>query len=162
MKSDQIVLVDRTIQPVYPDWMKQVLHPELELTGPSQFDVAKMGRWLHDCQRTGISSTGDRIYQYLKKREALQYCLNLADLVAIQAKGIDFYCQHFGERIIVDGWKSEIKGNSDGIKGVFHPYLKILGKWLLLDWGLLDTWFGREQPVFFFTSKESKRIFKES
>ena len=30
---DTIIRVDRSIRPVYPDWMREVMHPELEAKG---------------------------------------------------------------------------------------------------------------------------------
>ena len=35
---DTIIHVDRSVRPLYPDWMKEVMHPELEDVGPSEYD----------------------------------------------------------------------------------------------------------------------------
>src|SRR3989344_8235408 len=50
VSSDPIIHVDRTIRPTYPNWVKKVMHPKLELTGPGEFDVFKLQQWLHPDQ----------------------------------------------------------------------------------------------------------------
>src|ERR1700722_11534777 len=45
---DTIVRVDRSVRPVYPDFVKTVMHPELEKVGPAEYDLATVDLWLHD------------------------------------------------------------------------------------------------------------------
>ena len=39
---DSVVRMNRSIRPSYPDWMKEVMHPEPEAVGPSEYDGAKL------------------------------------------------------------------------------------------------------------------------
>lgn len=39
---DPTIHVDRSIRPTYPDWVKIVMHPDLESTGPVEFDAGKL------------------------------------------------------------------------------------------------------------------------
>lgn len=41
---ESLVRVDRTIRPVYPEWMKDLSFPELEIFGPSEFDIRTLER----------------------------------------------------------------------------------------------------------------------
>ena len=56
---DTIIRVDRSIHSVYPDWMKEVMHPELEVAGPSEYDLTKAELYLHDGQKGGKKRGGD-------------------------------------------------------------------------------------------------------
>lgn len=85
---DFIVRVDRSVKPNYPDWMKKVMHPELELAGPAEYNPQDgVEQWLHDDQKRR-PVVGNTIYKHLQKGDALASCLNLQDGLAIQAKGI--------------------------------------------------------------------------
>src|SRR3989344_5957600 len=68
---DTTILVDRSIPPVYPDWKIEVMHPELESLGPTEYDIARVELWLHDGQKSGKSMKGTVIYQYLKDANML-------------------------------------------------------------------------------------------
>src|SRR3989338_1602851 len=73
---DFIIRVDRSVKPSYPDWMKKLMYPDLELTGPAEYDIQKLGLWLHDDQKDGVVS-GNTIYTKLEKDNALADCLGL-------------------------------------------------------------------------------------
>lgn len=105
------VLVDRTILPKYPDWVKEVLYPELESVGPAEFDAGKLELWLHDRQKNGMV-TGNVIHSYLKNHDMLKECLGLRDLEEIQKKGIFFFRKHFKGKCVF-GWKSVILDRHD-------------------------------------------------
>ena len=52
-KSPRLLFVDRSVKPTYPEWMKEVLHPELEHTGPSHLDPALAPLYFHLKQQNG-------------------------------------------------------------------------------------------------------------
>lgn len=97
----------RRIKPTYPEWVEEVLHPELEGTGPAEFDLNTVERWLHYDQKNDGLVEGQKIYEYLKNNKMLESCLGLGDLIPIQAKGSYFFQNHFG-RELVFGWKSVV------------------------------------------------------
>ncbi len=74
-----LVRVDRSVKPSYPDWMKKLMHPELELAGPAEYNLQDgVEQWLHDGQKNGVVS-GNTIYKHLQKGDNLATCLNLQD-----------------------------------------------------------------------------------
>jgi len=134
--NKNLIFVDRTIPANYPDWVVEKEHPELESTGPAEFDAGKLGLWLHDEQKTGYV-TGNTIHQYLKDHGMLKDCLNLRDLEEIQKKGITFFRKHFKDKCVF-GWKSVVRDRDDNL---IVPYLcegdgvvDLDGDWLGNDW----------------------------
>lgn len=131
-----IIRVDRSVCPEYPDFVKKAKHPEFELTGPTEFNVAELELWLHPKQKKGAIS-GNEIYEYLKTNKMLESCCNLADLRAIQARGIDFFRKHFAGKIIF-GWGSVILNRDDDLH---VPYLCGFDDEVRLGWiWLVDGW----------------------
>ena len=96
---DFIVRVDRSIKPSYPDWMREVMHPELECSGPTKFDLRDVSLWLATGQDTGVV-TGGVIYSQLKRENILQSCINLQDGLAIQQKGIVVFRKLFAGKVV--------------------------------------------------------------
>lgn len=130
---DTIIRVDRSVRPVYPDWMKKVMHPELEGVGPSEYDLATVVQWLHDDQKTGVA-TGNRIYDHLKKTDALKTCLGLRDGEEIKKKGIEVFRKFFrGKAVFL--WASVVQ-DRDGDLGV--PCLVGHGGDVVVYWYWLD------------------------
>ncbi|PIR40163.1 MAG: hypothetical protein COV33_01205 [Candidatus Zambryskibacteria bacterium CG10_big_fil_rev_8_21_14_0_10_34_34] len=129
-EQKMIIRPNRTTSPVYPDWKEELLHPELELTGPARYNISQVEQWLHDGQKRDKWVKGQVIYEYLKDNQMLNSCLSLADLLAIQAKGINFFRQHHKGKAIF-GWKSVVR-RRDG-----HLYVPCLcedGGEVVLDW----------------------------
>src|SRR5258708_985864 len=88
-----IIRVDHSVKPSYPDWMKKkdgVMHPELEAIGPVEYDLQTVLQWLANGQENVVKGNhvnvvkGNRVYAQLKKENALENCLGLANLLAIQ------------------------------------------------------------------------------
>jgi hypothetical protein len=104
---DPIVVVDRSVIPVYPDWVKERLYPELEKTGPDTLDASKLELWLHPKQVNGVAE-GNEIHDFLKKNNLLSGCLGLADLLAIQKRGVVFFRKHFAGKVVF-GWQSVVR-----------------------------------------------------
>ncbi len=134
---DTLVRVDRSIRPVYPDWVKTVMHPELEPTGLAEYDLTSVAPWLHDGQKNGRYMGGNKLYEYLKEKKMLESCLSLRDGEEIQRKGLAVFRQFFqGKEAFL--WKSVVQdcnGNLD------VPYLcehrgkvVVFWNWLGNDW----------------------------
>jgi len=43
-----LVYVDRSVKPTYPDWFKKLEHPELEYSGPTEYNLCGVQKWLHN------------------------------------------------------------------------------------------------------------------
>jgi len=148
VNNKNLIFVDRTIRPKYPYWVKEVLYPELESTGPAEFDVGKLEFWLHEEQerdqmkqkfKEGKDTVyGDKIHSYLKDHGMIKDCLDLRALEEIQKKGITFFRKHFKGKSVF-GWKSVVL-NCDG--GLYSPYLGEEGGEVRLGWRwLTDEWY---------------------
>lgn len=131
---NSVVIVDRTVQPAYPDFVKKVKYPELELVGPADFNASNLEQWLHLKQEKGGITTGHEIYEELIAKKMLEICLNIVDLGAIQNRGISFFRRHFAGKMVL-GWKSVIL-NRDSLLGV--PYLYEGCDDVEMDWISLD------------------------
>lgn len=140
---DAIIRVDRSIRPAYPEWVKDVLHPELELSGPAEFDLAKVESWLHDGQKDGKWLKGEKLYEYLKSNKMLDRCLSFADALAIQAKGVATFRAFFKGKAPFF-WKSVVR-DRDG--NLYVPCLCERGDQVKLDWGWLDSDWGDGHPA---------------
>ncbi len=134
---DTIIRVDRSVRPVYPDWMKKVMHPELEGAGPSEYDLATVEQWLHDDQKKGVV-VGNRIYDHLKKTDTLKTCLGLRDGEEIKKKGIEVFRKFFGGKAVFL-WASVVRGRVGGLR---VPCLVGRGGEVVVDWDWLAyDWF---------------------
>jgi hypothetical protein len=131
---DTIVRVDRSIRPVYPNWMKKVMHPDLENTGPEKYDLAEVVLWLHEDQRNGGSAEADKIYRFLKDTGMMRSCLALRDGEEIQKKGVAIFRKLF-ERKVVFLWKSVVL-SADG--NLLVPYIFFHGDKLPTEWARFD------------------------
>jgi len=137
---DTIIRVDRSIRPSYPDWVKTVMHPELEPTGPAEYDISKVEQWLHDGQKDGKWTSGNNVYDKLKEKDMklLKGCLGLRDLEEIQKKGIAFFRKYFKGKAVF-GW-SGIVLNQNG--DLVVPYLCELGDKAVLYWNwVVNVWY---------------------
>lgn len=134
-----IIRVDRSVRPSYPDWMKDILHPELELSGPAEFDLSKVEQWLHDGQKGGKWIKGEKLYEHLKGNDMLDSCFNLADLLAIQTQGLETFRRFFKGKAVF-GWKSIVRSRLGSLS---VPCLIGGGSEVVLGWDWLDNgWSG--------------------
>lgn len=142
---DTVICVDRSIRPVYPEWVKTVVHPELESTGPAEYDLGTIDLWLHPEQKNSCIE-GFRIYEYMGKRRMLEGCLSLRDGEEIQKKDPAVFQKFFGGKLVYL-WKSIVQDRA----GHLHvPFLTgdddgVWGDWYRLDHSLV----GREQALRF-------------
>ncbi len=128
---DTLIKVDRSIKPIYPDGMQKLMHPELELSGPNEFDLQKLNLWL---KKTSYV-TGNQIYDQLKKDDLLKDSLNLADLLAIQEKGIEVFRSLYKGKAVF-GWKSVVEDTHGYLR---VPYLIEFDGKVVLDWDWLGS-----------------------
>lgn len=136
----RIIHVDRAAPPTYPDWPHKIMYPELQDTGPADFDVGKLDPWWPE-----RPVKGDIFYDRLRAAGTLGSFLNVQDLSAIQARGLDFFREHWKNKLLV-AWKSVIQSNPpDPARSIFAaptlapsfvvPLLyETSGKQLVLRW----------------------------
>jgi hypothetical protein len=43
---DTLIRITRPVKPAYPDWVKKVMHDELEDVGPGEYGLATIDPWL--------------------------------------------------------------------------------------------------------------------
>ena len=143
---DFLVRVDRSVKPTYPDWFKKLEHPELECSGPTEYNLQTgVEQWLHDQQKCG-SVQGNTIHTHLKKDNALTSCLNLQDGLAIQAKGIAVFRKLFGGKAVFL-WGSVVRNRGGNL---LVPYLYEYGDKVVVDWDWLDNnWFSNNPALRF-------------
>ena len=140
---DFLVRVDRAVKPSYPDWFKKLENPELECSGPAEYDLqTAVQQWLHDDQKRG-SVVGNTIHKHLKKDNALASCLNLQDGLAIQAKGIAVFRKLFAGKAVFL-WGSVVQ-DRDG--SILVPYLYEDGDEVVVGWRWLDRSFSSSNPA---------------
>ena len=145
---DFIVRVDRSVKPNYPycDWMKKVMHPEMELAGPAEYNLTKVDQWLHDDQKRG-SVSGNTIYKHLQKGDNLATCLNLQDGLAIQQKGIAVFRKLFASKEVFL-WGSVAQ---DRYGNLYVPYLIEHGGKVVVNWHWLDLHWDSNNPALRFS-----------
>lgn len=141
--SDFMIHVDRSVRPIYPDWMKKLMHPELQRVGPTDYDLqTQVDEWLHDQQKVG-SVRGQVIYDYLKLTNTFTDQLGLTDLLAIHAKGIKVFRQLYKGKAVF-GWKSVVELRSGNLS---VPYLCESGGKVMLNWDWLVDYWGSSYPA---------------
>ncbi len=149
---DPIVRVDRSIRPVYPDFLNQeyVNTSEfitLENMGPGEFDASRLRKWWHPQQKKkGVGGT--IIHNRLLQKKLLPSCLGFADLLGIQARGRAFFLQHFKGQAVF-GWRSVVPDRHGGF-GV--PFLVEGGGKVVLNWNWLNNDFDATNPALRFAT----------
>lgn len=147
LKIDPIIRIDRSVRPVYPDFLNQeyINTPEfiaLEKLGPAEFDASKLRQWLHRKQKKKFV-VGDVILAFLKEKKMIPSCLGYADLLGIQSKGIEFFQQHFNGQAIF-GWRSVVPDRDGGLR---VPCLVLDGGEVAQGWYWLSDGFGAAGPA---------------
>lgn len=134
---DTIICVDRSIRLFYPDWMKAVMHLELETVGPVEYDLAKVELYLHNKQKDGKRMQGTQLYDHLKDTGSLKSCLGLHDALEIQKKGLVVFRKLFGVKAVYC-WKSVVRDCEGNLRvpcvcGGSDKVVLLWG-WLCNDW----------------------------
>lgn len=119
--KDIIIRVDRSIQPVYPDYAdKKFLESSkftaLERFGPTEYKLSEIKKISHGLSYNEIFDQprnrryGYPIYKILEKQNLLRFCLGLSDLVAIETCGIGVVkkcLDNYGDGSLrIPAWKS--------------------------------------------------------
>ena len=136
-----LIRVDRITKFVYPDWVKKVMHPELENQGPAEYDLSKVDLWLHEDQKDGKWAKGENIYARLKQNngELLKTCLTLRDSKEIKKNGTEVYRVFFKDKALFL-WGSIVQHNNGNF---YVPCLRDLGDSVVELWrGLGHDWDG--------------------
>ncbi len=145
---DTLIRVDRSIRPVYPDWMKTVMHPELESTGLVEYDLGTINPWLHDGQKNGRYMEGNKLYEYLKEQKMLESCLSLRDGEEIQKKGLAVFRKFFqGKAVFL--WKSVVRRRGGSLN---VPYLYEDDDGVVVGWRWLGSSWDGNDPALRFAS----------
>ncbi|MEK7208350.1 MAG: hypothetical protein AAB699_02250 [Patescibacteria group bacterium] len=152
---DPIVRIDRSIRPVYPEWVQAGATdaPEfiaLERMGPPEFDASRLRKWWHPKQKRGMVM-GTVIHELLVKEKILPSCLGLPEFLEIKAKGIDFLRQYFKGQTVF-GWRSVVPDRHGGLR---VPCLFGLGGEVLLLWNWLDDDWDASFPALRFAPQSS-------
>jgi hypothetical protein len=144
---DYVVKIDRLPgRSSYPKAKKRLMNPELEFSGSREYNLKKeVEQWLHPKQKVGVA-TGQEIYEYLKKDNALIRCLGLADLLAIKAMGDEVFHELY-RGLAVYAWKSVIE---DRLGRLYVPCLIWIGGMVAPEWCLLDGKMGSACPALLF------------
>ncbi|MBI4092896.1 MAG: hypothetical protein HY420_03145 [Candidatus Kerfeldbacteria bacterium] len=146
---DTIVRVNRSVRPAYPDWVDKVMNPELESTGPAEYDLAtSIALWLHEGQQGGVV-TGQVIYAYLNEHDLLRSCLSLQDALEIQKNGVAVFQKVFGDKIVYF-WKSVVQNRDD--RNLHVPCLYVHGDRVVLHWDWLGHDWDDGEPAVRFAS----------
>ncbi len=132
---DSTIRVTRSKKSTYPDWVRKILHPELENVGPAQYDVSSINEWFHDGQKNGQWTYGSNVYAKLKENdcELLKTCLGLRDLEEIQKKGIAFFRKYLKSKTVF-GWASVVQDRVGRLDRLGVPYLCECGDEVVLRW----------------------------
>lgn len=142
-----LIRIDRSVKPAYPDWVKEIMHPELEAVGPAEYDLVKVELYLHlHDEQDGKRMKGTKLYDHLKETDSLKNCLGLHDALEIQKKGIKVFRKLFGIKTVFC-WKSVVRSH-DGSLNV--PYVYGGGSKVVVDWSWLgNDWRGRNPAARF-------------
>ena len=127
-----VILVNRSDLFTYPNWVKKVLHPELKLLGPSEYDLKEgVDIWFHPGQKNANIKT-QTVHEHLQEKKILQQCFGIVDGLAILNKDVEIFTQLFGAEDKVMLWKSAV----ESLSGVlFFPFIYInASSQLVIGW----------------------------
>lgn len=158
--KSRIIQVDRTERPVYPPEVARVIHPELELVGPSKYDFANLQIWMHEGQKRGAMH-GREIYQYLKGNGSLPFCLGVKDAEALRSQGGTEFYEFVESATIVPFWSAITEDASREIYVLCalpvppprpNPFRREpnVGPSITLQWAYLNNMFGADAPALMF------------
>ena len=143
-KTPNIVHVDRSVDPYYPTWVREsdVLHPELEREGPTEFQLQNLSIWLHEKQKKGESVEGTTIYEHLRDSGELPLQLNFQDGMAIcdQVSAEDYRMMFPYNDHVLTLWASPIRRRR--FDDILVPYVLDDGEEMGVHWIELANVFG--------------------
>jgi hypothetical protein len=130
-----IVSVVRSTSLPYPFWVKEVMHPELENFGPTEYDISDVEEWFHDGQKGGKTIEGNKIYNFLKEIGDLKNHLGYRDLLEIKKKG-NLFRKRFGRKVVF-GWRGVVLNQDDHLcVPALHycGHMSLMWVWCNCDW----------------------------
>jgi len=142
MKTDYIIRIDRTEGTSFPYWIKEIMHPGLSSFRPDEYYLDTVEKWLHPDQKDHAIG-GDPIFSKLEEDNAFVKCLDLDDLLAIQAKGIEIFLK-FYSGMNVFGWGSVGKALSGKL---IVPSLVEDRSKVVLCWNWLNYYWNKYDPA---------------
>lgn len=145
---ETIVRIDRAVHPIYPNWVKKVMRPELESAGPTEYDLGTIQLWFHNKQMNGDRATGQEIYGFLKGANLLEGCLGLADGLAIQQMGVAVFRKFFVGKVAFL-WRSVVQGR---FGRRYVPYLIERDDKVVVDWDWFVSVWDDDDPAVRFAS----------
>lgn len=138
-KIGSIVSIDRSRPLSYPCWAKEPLYSELEAAGPEKINLEfQMEQWLHPRQEKSLVE-GIKIHEYLNYSNLLPICFGLRELLAIKARGVNFFRRFFKGKVVF-GWKGVVLHRNRG--DLYVPYLYERYDNVVLDWDGLGVFWG--------------------
>lgn len=148
LTTDSIIRIARSVKPSYHKLVSKIVYPEMELSGPSEYDLSKVEQlWPCGDQKHGDVVEGNIIHEHLRETGVIAACLTLKDGLAIQAKGIALFRKLFADKVVLlfgsvaqvdDSLLPDTSGNPDFKWGLFVPYLADSYGEVKLDWDWLD------------------------
>lgn len=127
---DTMIRVDRSFPCAYPTWIKEHVCPELENTGPAEYDFAACELWLHDGQKGSGMMRGERIFASLSMDRSLGRFIGFRDLKEILKKGPVFFKKYVKGHALY-GWRSIVMHRNGRLR---VPYIYIRDGNVKLGW----------------------------
>lgn len=137
-----ILTIDRSVRPVYPDFAKVVMHPELEDVGPTSFDLVTLPLYPHPTQKKGGRIEGNKLYSSLKDTGLIEYCLDLR--VGEELVKQPHLWPASWKGLFLPLWKSVVR-YADG--NLYVPYVYEHAGRVFVNWNLLDNDFYDNYPA---------------
>lgn len=106
-KSTTSIRVDRSAPIIYPTWVSEVAHPEIENGGPLQYDLKQVMFYMYLECRGSKKVLGD-VYTTVLQDGHLHRCLGLRDALAIQKAGSYVARQAFHDKGVFC-WRSVVR-----------------------------------------------------
>jgi len=145
VSSIYTIEIDRSNPPVYPPWVKRVLHQESESRRPSKYDLRKdVELWRHPGQTWATGGeVGGVIYQNILRQGEIHLYLGYPDLIAIPEMGVEIYRELYDDTSVY-AWGSVVEGapriSRSGREGasLSVAYLCLDKEKIVQDWEQLD------------------------
>jgi len=147
-----IVRVDRSKEINYPDFVKKILHPEMENIGPESY-ILKPGELLYYLIENSLvedtEHNGIRTYNFLKEKGLLENCLGFEDLLAMKEKDISIIhgLFSFGDHKSIIGFRSVAEYKDTQL---IAPYLSVKVDEIKVEWTYLKYFIDPNTPVYHF------------
>lgn len=139
MAKDSIVYVDRSKKPTYPNFVKRLMHPEMECKGPDKInlDFGDKKPWFEDDVikiKRKLVILGQENYGRLNEEvETIVSAISLQEGLAIQERGIVMFRKFFGGKYLL--LSSSLALHRDG--SFIAPFLFIHDDTVNMGWCLI-------------------------